>query len=196
MEKRLAQIESLLLAAGRPIKISLIAKLVACTPAEAAAAVEELQKRYNVDAHGIQVLVNNEQVQLATNPSHRKLVADFIKDETTGELTKPSLETLTIIAYRQPITKEELEQIRGVNCSLILRNLMIRGLVESEEQRGGLTTVYNVTMDFLRFLGITSVKELADFERLNSHESLQAMLAQKRLEAAAAASGAEAQNQG
>ncbi|MBT7553409.1 SMC-Scp complex subunit ScpB, partial [bacterium] len=94
----------------------------------------------------------------------------------TGELSKPSLETLTIVAYRQPIAKEELEQIRGVNCSVILRNLLIRGLVEARESKGDLVPMYSVTIDFLRHLGIDSVEQLPDFAKLNSNENLQALI--------------------
>jgi len=63
----------------------------------------------------------------------QKLLKILLKDETTGELTKPSIETLTIIAYRGPIAKYELERIRGINCSLILRNLILRGLAEEKK---------------------------------------------------------------
>ncbi|MEK7584872.1 MAG: SMC-Scp complex subunit ScpB [Patescibacteria group bacterium] len=177
MSKKTSQLESLLLVAGKPLPYATLIKLLECSPEELQEAIASLEKKYNASESGIHLLVNDRKVQFATNPDHRKLIADFIKDETTGELTKPSLETLTIVAYRQPITKQELEHIRGVNCSLILRNLMIRGLVEAQEERGGLATTYSVTMDFLRFLGINKVEELADFARLNSSESLEAALA-------------------
>jgi len=177
MNKKTPQLESLLLVAGKPLPYATLTKLLECSPEELQEAIASLEKKYNTPESGVHLLVNDRKVQFATNPDHRKLIADFIKDETTGELTKPSLETLTIIAYRQPVTKEELEHIRGVNCSLILRNLLIRGLVESQDERGGLATTYSVTMDFVRFLGINKVEELPDFARLNSSESLEAALA-------------------
>lgn len=170
-------LESLLLVGGKPLAFGVLQKLLDCSREELTTAIAQLEKHYNLSERGIHVMVNDGKVQLTTNPAHRPLIAEFIKDETTGELTKPSLETLTIIAYRQPVTKEELEQIRGVNCSLILRNLLIRGLIEPHEERGGLATTYSVTMDFLRFLGINRVEELPDFEKLHQHESLEAALA-------------------
>ena len=176
MSKLTSKLESIVLVAGKPLPFATLLKLLSCTKVELMDAIAELEAMYNTKDRGIQVLVNDQKVQFATNPDHRKLIADFIKDETTGELTKPSLETLTIIAYRQPITKEALEQIRGVNCSLILRNLMIRGLVEPREERGGLATTYSVTMDFLRFLGIHKVEELPEYQRLHSHENVTAVL--------------------
>lgn len=167
-----AQIQSLLLVSGKPLAFKDIAKALDLSVEKVAEAVTSLEVEFNTKESGIHVLVNNQQVQFTTNPDQAKLVESFLQSETSGELTKPSLETLTIIAYRQPITKEALEQIRGINCSLILRNLMIRGLVESREAKGGLTTEYSVTMDFLRFLGINKVEELPDYVELHVPEQL------------------------
>ncbi len=178
MSSPVSQLESILLVAGKPMSFAALTKLLACSSDELQTAIQELEERYNARTSGIHLMLNDDKIQLTTNPENKKLIADFIKDETTGELTKPSLETLTIIAYRQPISKEELEQIRGVNCSLIIRNLMIRGLIEAHEGRGGLATMYAVTMDFLRHLGINKVEELPDFEKLHSHESIQQLLNQ------------------
>ncbi len=179
-----SSIESLLLVSAKPLTYRELAKLTDQETDDIAAAVATLQDKYNQSDSGIRLLVNDKQVQLATDPEQTKLIKEYLQSEITGELTRPSLETLTIVAYRQPISKEELEQIRGVNCSLILRNLMIRGLVESREAKGGLTTNYSVTIDFLRFLGITKVEELPDYERLHTHENIQAVLDQKQAEAA------------
>ena len=180
MNKVATSIESLLLVAGKPMAITVLAKFIDCSNKDVDEAIIELEKIYNKDDRGIHIMVNDKKVQLTTNPNTKKIIADFIKDETTGELTKPSLETLTIIAYRQPITKEELEQIRGVNCSLILRNLLIRGLIETHEQRGGLATDYSVTMEFLRFLGVNRVEELPEYDRLHSHEAIEEALTIKQ----------------
>lgn len=178
MSKRVSQIEGLLLVAGKPLALTTLAKTLNCSVDDIRAAAAELSQRYNRSESGIHCMFNDNKIQFITNPELKQLIAEFIKDETTGELTKPSLETLTIIAYRQPVTKEELEQIRGVNCSLILRNLLIRGLIESHEERGGLAVTYSASMDFLRFLGVHSVEELPDFERLRSHEAVTAVLEQ------------------
>jgi segregation and condensation protein B len=122
---------------------------------------------------------------MATAQETADLVRDFMKDETTGELTKPSLETLTIVAYRGPLTKAEIEQVRGVNCSMILRNLMMRGLVESMGEHGNPLTQYRVTMDFLRFLGLSSVEELPDYDTLRSSENVRRVLEESKEEVAA-----------
>ena len=80
-----------------------------------------------------------------------------------------------MIAYKGPVTKPEIEQIRGVNCSLILRNLLLRGLIEETGSVGG-EARYSITIPFLQYLGVSSVKELPDYEGLNAHETLKAVL--------------------
>ncbi len=183
MSKIESQVESLLLVSAKPVSYKELANFLKVDEESVKAAVESLKSKYNKADQGVHVLINNGRVQFSTNPDNAKMVKEFLHDEVSGELSKPSLETLTIIAYRQPIAKEELDQIRGINCSLILRNLMIRGLVEPQEAKGGLTTTYSVTMDFLRFLGINSVEELPDFQKLNSDENLHAVLEPKADEA-------------
>lgn len=178
-EKIKSQLESLLLVTSKPVSVAKLAEVLKVKPKEAEESLKELIGQYNQSAGGIRLIRNNNSVQLASNPANAELVKSYLKDDITGELTEPSLETLTIVAYRQPVTKAEMEQIRGVNCSLILRNLMIRGLVEAEYDKIKAATVYSVTMDFLKHLGINSVIDLPDFEQLNSDENLQKLLDQK-----------------
>lgn len=175
-DDKLSIIESLLLAVGRPLAIKELANFLSIDESDWPDIIVALQARHNQPHSGIHVAVNNRQLQLITNPDNGKMLQQYFKDELTGELTKPSVETLTIIAYRQPISKEELEQIRGVNCSLILRNLLIRGLIEANDDTDNLATTYSVTMDFLRHLGISNVVDLPDYEKLNSDTNLQKFL--------------------
>ncbi len=188
-----AQIESILFVANRPLSFKKLAEICGVRREEVAAAVAEMCEIYNKEGRGVRILHQGEDVQMSSSPESSKIVQDFLKDETTGELTKPSLETLTIVAYRGPITKPELEQIRGVNCSLILRNLMMRGLVEAIGEHGRPDTKYRVSMDFLRFLGVAGVEELPDYEKLRSHENVVRVLemGQKKEEAPAEAAAAE-----
>jgi len=171
-----SKIESILFIAARPMNVKKLSEICEVSKDEVLRALDELAGFYNKDARGIRLLRNGNDVQLTTAPESAKLVQDFIKDETTGEMTKPSLEALTVIAYRGPISKAELEQIRGVNCSLILRNLMMRGLVEMNGEPGEPQTTYRVTMDFLRFLGVAGVEDLPDYEKLRTHENVTKIL--------------------
>jgi len=178
MDKLKSQLESVLLVSSKPISFNKLAEIIGEKKEAVESQLNELSREYEESGRGLRLIINNNQAQLVSSPENAKLVQGYLKDELTGELTKPSLETLTIVAYRQPITKAELEQIRGVNCSLILRNLLIRGLVEAEYNKARGTTEYGVTVDFLKYLGINSVKELPDYEKLNNNENLLKLLNQ------------------
>src|SRR3989338_219680 len=127
-----SQLESLLLVSAKPLSLRKIAETLKVKTKVAEEVTDQLILEYNQNGGGIRLLKNNGQIQLASSPENTDLVRQYLKEDLIGELSEPSLETLTIIAYRQPVTKAEMEQIRGINCSLILRNLMIRGLVEAE----------------------------------------------------------------
>ncbi len=170
-------LEALLFVSSKPLSYTKLAQFLDVKKAEVAEAVEELAGVYASRTGGVVLLQNGEQVQLVSSPETADTVAAFLKDETTGELTRPSLETLTIIAYRGPVTKPEIEQIRGVNCSLILRNLLMRGLVEVAEDKKLMQPTYRVSMDFLKFLGVGSVRELPDYAKLTAHPHVTDMLA-------------------
>jgi len=178
----LSTLESLLLAVGKPLSFKELSDLFDSSLAEIKDLAEQLKTKFNQKDSGIHVVINNNKIQFVSNADNTKILRAHFQDETTGELSKASLETLTIIAYRQPIAREELEQIRGVNCSIILRNLMIRGLIEVREEKADLAPMYSVTIDFVRHLGIDSVEQLPDFEKLNSNESLQQLLESTRAE--------------
>ena len=117
---------------------------------------------------------------MVTTAEQAPLVQKFLKDETTGELTRPSLETLTIVAYRGPITRADLEKIRGVNCSIIVRNLMMRGLVEAREDKKRLVTFYTISINFLKLLGLKHISGLPDYESLHGAEVLDQFLNQSQ----------------
>jgi segregation and condensation protein B len=169
-----AQIESLLFIAARPLSLKNLARLTGTASCEVENVLKELINDYNNREGGIKILHIGDTFQMSTAPSCSKIVQSFLKDEMTGELTRPALETLTIIAYRGPISKPELEQIRGVNCSLILRNLMIKGLIEEVKEKD--EPFYQISFDFMRHLGITSVEELPDYEKLSKSDILEKIL--------------------
>jgi len=172
-------LESLLFISGKPMSIKKLSEILKIDKKEVSQIAETLTQEYNQPEHGVHIMKAGQSYQMTTNPQNSNIIKDFIKSEQTGELTKPSLETLTIIAYRGPVTKAELEQIRGVNCGLIIRNLLIKGLVEAREDKEKMATVYSVTFDFLRFLGINRVEELPEYDKLNSDENLRKLLDQR-----------------
>lgn len=170
------KIEALLFLAGRPLTVKKLCDLIEAKKADVEKAADALVTQYESRTSGVLIQKASDSYQMVTHPDVRSLAQAFAKEEVSGELTKPSLEALTIIAYRGPVTKAELEQIRGVNCSLILRNLLIRGLVEAKYDKPRATTVYEVTHDFVRFLGLAKVDELPDYGKLHDHETLVKLL--------------------
>ncbi len=170
-DKLIGKLESVLFAAGKPLSFKKLAEVTEVTVGDVEHALTKLQERYQEAGHGLEVIQHQGEAVLATHPDHAELVRQFLKKEELGELTRPQLETLSVVAYRGSVSKAELEQIRGVNCSLILRNLMIRGLVETTDEDAALPT-YHVTVDFLRFLGLKSATELPHFATLSQHANL------------------------
>lgn len=177
MQQVKSKIESLLFISAKPITIKQLAELTGESEEKIKQASDELEEEYKNDGRGVQIIKNGSKYQMVSSPDNAKVVQEFIKDETTGELSRPSLETLTIIAYRGPISKSELDRIRGVNCSLIIRNLLIRGLVEAKNGKND-ETFYNVTFDFIRFLGINDISELPEYERLKKIDTIDKILAE------------------
>ncbi|PLX27171.1 SMC-Scp complex subunit ScpB [Candidatus Parcubacteria bacterium] len=171
-----SKIESLLFISAKPMSVKALAGFVKKNDEEVKKACEDLVKEYQEAKKGIQIIKNASKFQMVSSADNAKLIQEFLQDETSGELSRPSLETLTIIAYRGPISKLDLDRIRGVNCSLILRNLLLRGLVEVKVDKQKDESYYNVTMDFVRFLGISDVSELPDFEKLSQDDSIDRML--------------------
>lgn len=172
-----SKIESLLFISAKPMPIKQLANLIGEKNQEIERAAAELIEDYKKDKRGVQIIKNNSKYQMVSSPDNAKLVQEFIKDETTGELSRPSLETLTMIAYRGPVAKIDLDRIRGVNCSLILRNLLLRGLIEGKCDNKKKETYYSITFDFIKFLWINNIKELPDYERLNKDDTIDRMLA-------------------
>ena len=168
-----SQLESLLFVAIKPLGAKELAAALKTKPKETEEALEELFQEYQAGERGLALIKNNNQYQLTSAAANAALVQEFLKDETNGELSQPSLEALTIIAYRGPISKFELEKIRGVNCSLIIRNLLMRGLIEEKFLKEKNENYYTVTHDFVRFLGLNSLKDLPDYEKLNRSETIQ-----------------------
>ena len=175
----ISKIESILFVASKPLSVKQIAKAISAKEVDVVEALETLKMKYNQDDSGIRILFSDEVVQMSTNPENSEWVDLFVKDEVTGELTKAQLETLTVIAYRGPITRPELEQIRGVNCSLIIRNLSVRGLIEEKEEVNKILPLYFVSVEALRHLGINSVEDLPDYEVIHQHEYIENVLNNK-----------------
>ena len=182
MDKNLIYLESILLVSDKPLSIKTLAKELNLETSEIKSLIKYLEEKFNNENSGIHIANSWDKIQFTTNPISEPVVKNFIKQELNSNLTDASLETLTVIAYRGPITKSELEQIRGVNCSLILRNLLIIGLIDKEYDKEKISDIYFATNDFFRYLGINKATELPDFERLSNNEILKDVLEESQEE--------------
>jgi len=125
------------------------------------------------------LLQKGEEIQLATNPENVGFVEQLVKNELADSLSTAALEVVSIIAYRGPITKTEIEMIRGVNCSYTLRNLGLRGLIErSDNPRDNRGYVYSISFDFLKKLGIEGVEKLPEYDILSKDERMSSILSE------------------
>ena len=169
-------IEAILFLTARPVSLHTLAKISEVNEADVKKALDVLIEMRNTETSGIHVVVAENAVELSTNPAFASIVSSMSKEETEGELTRPQLETLTIIAYRGPVTKAEIEYIRGVNCSIILRNLLMRGLVVEKESKTHLQSEYSMSTEMLRHVGVSHVSELPDYEILHANAKISKML--------------------
>jgi segregation and condensation protein B len=164
------RLEAILFAGAKPYSIKRIAEITDKASKDVEAGLKALEER--LSETGLMMQRSGNEVQIVTKPEFAEDVKNVVREEAMGELTRASLEALTILAYRGPLTRPELEQIRGVHSSIIIRNLMLRGLVEEKEDRRLGQSTYAVTFDFIRHLGLKSLEDLPKYEELRGHENV------------------------
>lgn len=150
-----------------------LAKVADATEAEVEGALEKLNADY-ANGRGLRIVKIKDTIQLVSNPDNAQFVAELIKSEIQENLSQAALEVLSVVAYRGPISRAEVEAIRGVNCSFTLRALLIRGLIDRTENiKDNRRYLYNISFDFLKKLGVDSVEKLPDWEVLQKKEKIE-----------------------
>ena len=153
-------IESLLFVAEGPVSIAQIAAALNTSPKQIKRALLDLENLYQ--DRGLQLQNLRGRVQLTTNPKAASSIEQFLGLESQQRLTSAALETLAIIAYRQPVTRPQIDGIRGVNSDSVIKNLIFKGLIEDigRSEGPGRPILYGTTSSFLQHFGISSLKEL------------------------------------
>ncbi|HOY11081.1 MAG TPA: SMC-Scp complex subunit ScpB [Candidatus Paceibacterota bacterium] len=160
-----AKIEALLFHKTEPMSLGKIAEAVETNPAEVEEALNTLEQK--LEERGIVLLKKDNTYMLGTSPAASDLIEKVTKDELSADLGRAGLETLAIIAYEGPISRPEIDYIRGVNSSFILRNLMVRGLIERvPDKNDSRRFLYRPTFELLRYLGVSEASELPEFESI------------------------------
>lgn len=162
-------IESILFVRGEPMSIRQLSKITKESEDAVRIALDELS--HDLDGRGIILIEKGDEWQLATHRENRAVVEDFMKGEFTEELTKAALETLAVVAYKGPLTRAEVEYIRGVNSSFTMRNLLMRGLIERKENpKDARSYLYEISFDFLKHFGLQKKEDLPEFAELREKE--------------------------
>ncbi len=167
-------LEALLFWKGEPMSLKELNKSLAQVPAfagladgeiganEVSQALASLEK--SLQSRGLVLLYTNGEYSLGTSPEASSLIEKLTKEELSRDLGRASLETLSIILYKGPIKRSEIDYIRGVNSSFILRNLLIRGLIEKKPApNDNRTSVYSTSFELLSYLGISKIEDLPNF---------------------------------
>jgi segregation and condensation protein B len=156
-----AVLEAILFIAGEPIETKRISEALGITELEIIGAIDTLKNKYKDDS-GIKLLYFGNCLQLSTNPIYKDQVEMMLNPIQKKSLSQASMEVLSIIAYKQPITRSEIEDIRGVKCDYSVMWLLQKGLIEEVGRKDtiGKPMLFGTTDIFLRQFGLSSLNEL------------------------------------
>jgi segregation and condensation protein B len=163
-EQILARIEALLFVAAGGVPLAQLAAALDLPLHEIEKHVYILENRLASDdePHGLRIQRHHGRIQLTTSPDSASDVERFLGLEASSRLSRAALETLAIIAYQQPITRPEIDAVRGVSSDGVLKSLLSKGLVQEvgRAERPGRPIIYMTTSDFLQYFGLNSLEEL------------------------------------
>jgi segregation and condensation protein B len=164
--ERLGQLEALLFASDAPLPLERIAEALEIDPFDARAAVDALMAACQEPGRGLAVAEVGGGVRLVTRPEHAALLMSLQRLRLKSRLSRAAVETLTIVAYRQPISRPEIEQLRGVSTESVLTHLLERRLVRvvGRKPTPGRPVLYGTTPEFLEHFGLRDLEDLPPFE--------------------------------
>lgn len=161
----MSAIECILFVAGNPVPRIQLQSILNITDIEFSHVIEQMQQRFDEEDRGIQIFVTEETIQLTSNPKFASYVQEFLQPAQNKTLSQAMLETLAIVAYRQPVTRADIEAIRGVRCEYSVSQLLRQGFIRELGRRNtvGRPMMFGTTDLFLRQFGIHSINELPNF---------------------------------
>lgn len=160
-------IEAIIFASGEAVPVKFIVEKLGCSVKDVNKCVDELKEKYNENS-GIQILVFNGKLQFASNPKYKQQISEVLIPIKEKEFTKTILECAAIIAYKQPITKPELEDIRQVSCDYAIHTLLELEMIVAcgRKDAVGKPIMYATTDNFLKRFKLNSIDELPDYDEL------------------------------
>ena len=166
-------LESVLFVSEGPVSVSRLSEILSIGEEEVGKAIDMLHEEYAKNDRGLLLIGKDGNILLSTKAQNAPFVERYLSIEREGPLSRAALETLSIIAYRGPLGRADIEAIRGVNSTVTLRNLLLRGLIERkgnpDDARGYL---YEPSLAFLESIGLSQLSELPDYDILSRDERL------------------------
>ena len=168
-----AKLEALLFVSGEPVATAQLAAALDVAPSVVERGLNELDA--SLASRGLRLQRNAGRAQLTTAPQLAELVEHFLGLEATSHLSRAALETLAIIAYQQPVTRPQIDSIRGVNSDSMMKSLLSKGLIlESGRADGpGRPILYSTTPEFLQHFGLNSILEMPPLAKPEEEENKQ-----------------------
>jgi len=162
-----SKIEGILFYKGEDVKVEKLADILTVSVLEIEEAIKKLE--LSLSGRGLVLVRKDNRVMLGISSELSVIIEGMRKDEVTKELSKASLDTLSIILYKNEVTRSEIDYIRGVNSSFILRNLLIRGLIEKNiDEKDSRRMLYSPSFDTLSYMGITKIEELPNYNEVRA----------------------------
>lgn len=168
------KIEAILFAAGDTVRIDRISLILGVDPADILEASEKLSEMYESNNRGIRIVRIGDKLQMVSNPDFASDIIKVLEHRKPPRLSAPALETLSIVAYYQPVTRAYVDQIRGVDSSYTVSVLMDKGLIDKQGYLNvpGRPALYGTTDLFLRTMGITNLDELPELPDVSTSEGV------------------------
>lgn len=166
IKKNAAALEALLFIYGEPITAVKARSVLGLNEEEFKTALDYFSEQLKDSGRGLALLLNDDKIQLGTKTDFAALLEGIIKEEIRESLTPAALETVSLIAYGGPLPRSAIDYIRGVNSSFILRNLLVRGLVErSPDQKRPNVYLYQISFDFLKHMNLPQTEILPEYQK-------------------------------
>lgn len=164
-DERYSAIECILFVSGEPVPLVQLQRALDITGIEMNAIIHNMEKLYREEERGIQLYVTEDTAQLVSNKKYAGCVEELLQPAQTKSFTQAMLETLSIVAYKQPVTRADIEAVRGVRCDYSVNQLLKLGLIRELGRRDsvGRPMMFGTTDAFLRQFGLHSIGELPEY---------------------------------
>ncbi len=165
-KKAKSALEALMYIWGEPLEVKAAAEALGIERSEALECFNELMAEYDQEGRGLMIRRVGNGFQFATRPEYADEIERLCTPVKTRKLSQAALEVLAIVAYKQPVTKSEIDSIRGIKCDRVIEGLMKKELVEEQGRSSGIgrPILYGTTDTFLKLFGFTTLKDLPEIE--------------------------------